>query len=176
MGFNLSGFIFNRNIKEEITDFEKDYLLVFSQPEIVSFDTVISERTYEKINYADFYYTEKGTLVFIYEGNHSLFSNCRFSKRGGFIEFSINETSMVFTFQYYKSGQLVGVHWFEYIHNKLVDKDRTNRPFLRYNPEEDVTMGLFSKLTLEFIGESFKEIDNSAQSYRYNIIKRITPT
>lgn len=175
MGISIKGLLLNRDIREQVSEFAADRYLTLSAPEPIFFEKAMRNEG-PRIEHLDFYFAPKGTIIFIDEYNSSLFSNCRFSKRMPLIQFELNETSMQFGFWYFRDGDQVGSHWFDCAEKgRMVDRDGMKQPFLNYREDEDIVMGLFSRLTAEFIGEAFARIPADAPAFRYRIIRTNYP-
>ncbi|MCR9288432.1 MAG: hypothetical protein NXI23_13730 [Bacteroidetes bacterium] len=176
MGLNISGFIINRNLKNEIATVA-DCLNVK-----LRFDTEsnfeAASRTKYKTADIEFLHTEKGTLGFWDDDffQEASISNLIKENTEGFI-FRFSETAMVFMFEHFKTGGYRDSLWITYDDGFTVNM-RNKKGVLRLDNKQieviedrDVVFDIFSEVMQELIGVTFNTVDFGAITQRYKVSK-----
>ncbi|MDB4727359.1 hypothetical protein OAF63_01095 [Saprospiraceae bacterium] len=175
MGLNISGFIINRNLKNEIATVADCLNVKLRLDEESDFET--ATRTKYKTADIEFMHTEKGTLAFwdddYFQGTR--ISNLTNENTEGFI-FRFSETAMVFMFEHFR-GEYGDRLWITYDDGFTVNM-RHSEGVLRLKNKEikvvenrDVVFDIFSEVMQELIGVTFNTVDFGAITQRYKVSK-----
>lgn len=173
---NISGFIINRNLKDEISTVAENLNLKLEFHSEINFEESTRSKYKSTAVFADFFFTEKGTLLFCDDQffNQNGFSKLIRENYEGFA-FRFSETAMVFNFEHYRDRGYHDNLWITYDDgfkvNMREDVGYLNMENKRIEITEntDIVFNIFSQVMEELIGENFDKVDFGATAYRYQI-------
>lgn len=160
MGFNISGIVINKNLKEQQQELSKMLNLDLKFSEEIDFETASENWKDEGI--IDVYFGENGTLVFVNEdlclGNGYSYPDT------SILTFAMSETSMAFNFEYTENEK--------HIRSKMVvNEEVIDEEGIKLKAEyenDDTSEHIWQQLSL-VLGKSFWSIEPDEKAYRFLI-------
>lgn len=173
MGVNISGFVINRNLKEEIPVIEETLGIK------LKFENKIhgSEASCSKYNskFIDIQFTEKGTLVYM---DDPYFNSNGFGKLAGtdyeLMSFRFSETAMVFGWQFFGNTQNESM-WIMYDDGFKINRREKEATLnfgdkaIKISENKDIVFDVFGEITEAMIGINFNHLSEH-EAARYSVI------